>query len=238
MRYIGLLCGSVLLFCSAAFAQANAGNTSLLTSPTFALTASPLATSYGLSPGLTALALEPAPAATSSALPSAPVANAAANAQEVYGVYQEYPMQVFVGYTFTRFYEIPSFAKNLNGFDLGVAYYFNNWIAADGEFAMGFGSQSGESAHLCFGGGGARVRWAGPRGIEIWGHGLAGHSCFVPQTPYGGQSAFAFEGGAGVDINAHHRRFAYRIQGDAVGTRFFGTYQYSPRITAGIVIKF
>jgi hypothetical protein len=230
MRYIGLLCGFVLLFCSVVSAQTNVGNASLLTSPTFALATGTPTPSGSLFPAA-------APSA-SAALPAAPTPNASANSQDVYGVYQNFPLQVFVGYTFTRFYETPSLAQNLNGFDLGLAYYFNNWLAADGEFAMGIGSQGGESSRLCFGGAGPRVRWAGPAGIEIWGHGLAGHSCFVPQTPYGGQDGFAFEGGAGIDINAHHRRYAYRIQADAVGTRLFGTYQYSPRITAGIVIKF
>lgn len=86
--------------------------------------------------------------------------------------------------------------------------------------------------------GGPRFRWQGPRGIELFAHGMAGFSKFLPQTPYGGQISLAYEGGGGVDIGLYHQRIAYRVQVDAVGTRFFHTNQLSPKISFGVVYKF
>jgi hypothetical protein len=51
-------------------------------------------------------------------------------------------------------------------------------------------------------------------------------------------NAFSLELGGGVDLMPRHRRLGYRLQADMVATRFFGTYQYSPKISAGIVFKF
>jgi hypothetical protein len=156
----------------------------------------------------------------------------------VYGVFQTYAMQLYGGYTFLNFHEVTGMHQNLNGFNVEVAYYFKNWLAADGEFLATFGSQAGFSSHFLFGGGGPRFRWSGPRAIELWAHGLVGYADFVPQTPFGTQNAFAWEAGGGIDINAHHRRWAYRFEADALGTLFFNTYQISPKICAGIVFKF
>jgi hypothetical protein len=47
----------------------------------------------------------------------------------------------------------------------------------------------------------------------------------------------AYEAGGGVDIRARWR-LSYRIEVDMVGTHYYNTYQYSPKVTAGIVIKF
>jgi hypothetical protein len=185
--------------------------------------------------------------ASATSLPGEPVANLGATSlsskpadppQTVYGVHENYSWQAYLGYTYLRFYEVPGTTQNKNGFNYSMVYFINKWIGADGEFVATFGSQSGTSSHLLLGMGGGRVRWAAPRGLELWAHGLAGESHFTPQTPYGGQSAMGFEAGAGVDINAHHRRLAYRVSGDMVGTRYFNTYQYSPKISVGVVFKF
>jgi hypothetical protein len=172
----------------------------------------------------------PSAGASSTAEPAVP--------QVVTGVFENYSWQVAGGYTFIRFYELPAVTQNMNGFNFSLVYYFKGWIGADGEFAAAFGSQSGVAAHYLFGGGGPRFRWSAPRGLEVWGHGLLGHTHFTPQTADGPQGAFAYELGAGVDINAHHQRWAYRIEGDVIGSHYFGTYQFSPKISAGLVFKF
>lgn len=158
--------------------------------------------------------------------------------QAVTGVFEHYSWQVSGGYSFIRFYELPSITQNMNGFNFSLVYYFKDWIGVDGEFVAAFGSQAGVPAHFLFGGGGPRFRWSAPRGLEVWGHGLLGHTHFTPQTADGPQGAFAYELGGGVDINAHHQRWAYRIEGDVIGSHYFGTYQFSPRLSAGIVFKF
>jgi hypothetical protein len=157
----------------------------------------------------------------------------------VYGVFKTYNWQAEAGYTFFRFYLVPHRIVSMNGLNLGITYYpGGKWIGAEGEFLGTFGTLGSQGAKFASGMGGARFRWAAPRGLEVWGHALAGGAHFLPQTAFGGQSAFAYEAGVGVDVGGHERRFAYRAQLDMIGTHFFGTYQYSPRASIGIVFKY
>lgn len=180
--------------------------------------------------------------------PSAPWANvsllnassdpAGAPQQPVQGVFQNFNWQAYIGYTYVRFFQTPGVTLNTNGFNFGVVYYFKDWIGADGEFVATFGSQFNQTAKFLLGMGGVRLRWSAPRGIEVWAHGMVGGSHYLPQTANGNQGALAYELGGGVDIAAGRRRWAYRLEADAVGTRYFSTYQYSPKVSAGIVFKF
>lgn len=163
---------------------------------------------------------------------------AGAPQQDVQGVFQNFQWQAYAGYTFVRFYQVPGIQLNTNGLNFGVVYYFKDWIGADGEFVATFGSQYGDTAKFLLGMGGARFRWSAPRGLEVWAHALVGASHYLPQTANGGQGALAYELGGGVDINAGRRRWAYRFSADLVGTGYFSTYQYSPKLSAGIVFKF
>jgi hypothetical protein len=156
--------------------------------------------------------------------------------QGVYGVFPKYDWEVSAGYTFLRFYEVPGVSENANGAYGSVVYYLKDWIGAEGEVNAAFGTLSGSTCHFALPAGGVRLRWPLSGGIEIWGHALAGVSN-LSQTPYGKSTAFAYEAGAGVEIRTH-RRWAYRIEGDAVGTFFFNTYQVSPKVSAGVVYKF
>lgn len=156
----------------------------------------------------------------------------------VLGARTAYDWQLYVGYTFFRFYEVPSLKNTENGLDIGVSYFPHaGWIGGEGILMGTFGSQYGTTSKFAMPAGGIKLRWAGPRGTQFFLHGLAGHAHFIPQTGYGPQGAFAYEAGGGVDI-AHGRRMALRAEVDAVGTRFFGTYQYSPKFTLGVVFKF
>jgi hypothetical protein len=158
---------------------------------------------------------------------------------DVKGVFTNYSFRAYVGYTFVRFYAAPGITANRNGFNYSIQYYYKaKWFAGDGEMAATFGSLNNFSSKFLMGMGGPRVRWSGPRELELWAHGLVGTTHFSPRTPYGNQDAFGYEVGGGVDIGGHARRFGYRAQVDMVGTHFFGTYQYSPKISAGIVYKF
>jgi hypothetical protein len=184
-----------------------------------------------------------ASSATSSApgLASASGAGAASPDQQptVYGVFQNFNWQANAGYTFYRFYVVPHVTENMNGLNLGLVYYPKGlWVGAEGEFTGTWGSVFGDSSKFVMGMGGPRFRWSGPRAIEVWGHGLIGGANFLPQTAYGNQGAFAYEVGGGIDINVHQRRFAYRVGADMVGTRFFSTYQYSPKVSISFVYKF
>ncbi len=159
--------------------------------------------------------------------------------QGVYGVLQNYNWQAYAGYTHFTFYEIPGVTGNLNGFNMSLVFYpHGGHLGADGEFMAAFAPQAGVNTTMALGMGGARYRVDAGRGLEIWGHGLVGGAHFTPQTAYGSANAFAFEVGGGVDLNPRHGRLGYRAQVDMVGTRFFGTHQYNPKVSLGIVYKF
>jgi hypothetical protein len=158
--------------------------------------------------------------------------------QGVYGVFPNYHWQAYAGYTYLRFYEIPNVAGNTDGFNFSVAYYAKDWLAADGEVMATFGSQGGTSTTLVSEMGGVRVRWPSGGRLDVWVHALAGGSHFSPKTVFGGQEAFGYEAGGGVDFSPHHRRLGYRLQADMVGTHYFGTFQYSPKVSFGVVYKF
>ncbi len=173
-----------------------------------------------------------APSTPLSLMPAAP-----APPQDVASVFQTYAWQAYFGYTFFRFYELPHITQNTNGFNYGMVYYLNNLFGLEGEFDATHGNQSGVSAWFVAGYGGPRVRWSAHRGIELWAHALIGYSHFTPQTAAGPQHALAYEFGGGADL-PFHPRWAIRVSGDAVGTRYFSTYQFSPKGSVGLVFKF
>lgn len=164
--------------------------------------------------------------------------DAAAAQGPILGVRPTYDWEFYAGYTFYRFYEVPSLRNTENGFDLGVTYFPNaGWIGFEGDLMATFGSQAGCISKFTLPSGGVRLRWVLSSGARVWVHGTVGGAHFFPQTAYGGQNAFAYQMGGGLDI-PHGRRLAFRIEADAVGTRFFQSYQYSPKISAGIVFQF
>jgi hypothetical protein len=164
------------------------------------------------------------------------------NPQPVYSVFPSYNWQATVGYTFFRFYVVPrpSTILNMNGLDLGIVYYpGGRRFGAEGDLMAVWGdSPYGLTSKFGLATGGARVRWLAPGGLQVWAHGLVGGAHFLPQTVYGGQSTLAYQLGGGIDMVRRGGRFAYRAQADMVGTRFFSTYQYSPRISLGIVFRY
>ncbi|MGD0957950.1 MAG: hypothetical protein ABR953_14145 [Candidatus Acidiferrales bacterium] len=195
------------------------------------LVAAELGAPWAFAPVARAAAPAPMPDPAASAAP-------AQQGQGVFAVFPEYQTELYAGYTYFRFYEIPHFSENMNGLNLSLAYYLRDWVAVDGELVATFGSQAGVSSKFVMGMGGARLRWMGPRGLALWAHGMAGGSHFLPQTAFGGQDAFGFEAGGGVDLIPPHKRLGFRLQVDMVGTHYFGTYQYSPKVSAGVVYKF
>ncbi|HEX4073983.1 MAG TPA: hypothetical protein VHX49_01150 [Candidatus Acidoferrales bacterium] len=227
MRHLGFALGAIFLFAASAGAQVSADTPSAIT-----LTAWNAAPDVPTENTLYASASTPTPALTALVEPApAP--------EPVQSVFQTYNMQIYVGYAFFRFYAEPKFTNDMNGLVLsGVYYPGGGWWAPEGEVTGTFGSTPTCTTKFVMAAGGGRVRWLGPRGIEVWAHGLVGYSNFLPQTALGNHSAFAFETGAGVDLNLRHQRWALRIAGDMIGTRYFSTGQYSPKVTAGIVVKF
>jgi hypothetical protein len=158
--------------------------------------------------------------------------------QQVQGVYPQLYWQASVGYSYLRFYQLPSTAVGTNGVSFSMAYFFKPWIAGEGVVDGGFGSQGGVRAGTAFGGGGVRVRMAGARATELWLHADGGVAHFSPKTNFGSDKAIAGQVGGGVDFKAHNEKMAYRVEADLVGTEFYGTYQVSPKVGFGVVFQF
>lgn len=235
MRYLGILFAAILFTAVNTSAQVNTTEGLSLGSPSFETVIVPPPAETPTSVGPVAIA--PGNTGAPVTLSLAPAATADPP-QLVQGVFENYAWQAYIGYTYVRFYEVPLVTQNTNGFSYGMVYYFLDWLGADGEFDATHLTQDNYGGWLLIGAGGPRFRWSAPRGLEVWGHVLAGYSHFTPQTAYGDQHAFAYEAGGGLDINAHHRRLAYRIEADMIGTRYFSTYQYSPKVSVGVVFKF
>lgn len=218
MRRVGIVLG-ILLFGVTAQPQ------------NISSTATPLAWHRSLASPLLSVALRDAMVRSARPAPApAP--------QAIAGVYPLENWQASFGFTYLRFYEAPGSVLSTNGFNSSVDYFFKPWMAAEGEVDAGMGSQLGQSSQTVFTGGGLRLRTVAPRPLSLWIHALAGEMRFSPKTSFGGQNALAYEGGVGVDIRTHHNRLSYRVGVDMLGSSFFGTYQVSPKVSAGIVCKF
>lgn len=235
MKCSAVVLGVVLLAATVG-AQSNSSRSQLFAAPGSAV-ALAIATDTTQPPALWANA---APAEPIAAAPlPASSEPAAAQFPPVYNVLHGDSWQLYAGYTFFRFYEVPSLINTENGFDVGLTFFPHaGWIGLEGNLQSTFGYQAGCTSKFVMPAGGLRLRWAGTRGIQVFVHGLAGGAHFFPQTAFGGQNAFAYEAGGGIDITRGYHRLGYRAEVDAVGSRFFGTYQYSPKVSAGIVFKF
>lgn len=231
MRHAAFLLGAIFLFAASSFAQDNSANP-LFLAPSAPEAAEPPVLASAATPATTEVAGSPALGSDSSSEPPTPRSN-------VYRVFQTYNWQLYAGYAFFRFYALPNHKENMNGIDLGVAYYPKApWIGADGEILAEFGGFSHQSSRFTSYMGGPRIRWLARDNLEIWAHGLAGFAKFLPQTPFGGQTSFSYEAGGGVDLAIPRHRLAYRVEVDTVGSKFFHSYQLSPKISFGIVVKF
>ncbi|HUO33420.1 MAG TPA: hypothetical protein VMU43_00370 [Candidatus Acidoferrum sp.] len=228
MRHSVIILGALLFFAIYTQAQGTSSASAALPDVTMA-TAPPVMFAVNSYPDLAALPAKPEPS---------PSPDPAAMPQEVQGVYGESSTQVFIGYTYFRFFELPSTEQNLNGVDVSMAYYLKPWAAADLEVFDAAGSDGGKTANFVFFGAGPRVRWQTTKGIEFWIHGLGGVAHYSPTTIYGFPTGGAYEAGGGVDFGKPHSRWTYRLQGDLVGTFLFGVHQESARVAAGIVLKF
>lgn len=158
--------------------------------------------------------------------------------QGVYGVFPKYDREAAIGFQYLRLYQVPGAIANTGGAQASLLDYVKNWVGVEAQLSGGFGSLSGTASRIFFGGAGARVRWSGLEKFDLWAHGLGGLSALSPQTPYGTGHAFGYEVGAGVSFMTHRQHWGYQVEGDAVGTFYFGTYQVSPKIAVSAVYHF
>lgn len=225
----------VFLFISAGSARAQVNQADSLGSGSFSASleaARPANTLFAMAPQPVPAMPEPVASALASPVPAEP--------QGVYGVLQEYDWQVYGGYTFLKFYEVPGTLPNMNGFDFDVDYYLHaSSFGIEGGVTGVLASVAGVNDKLASAMGGVHYRWSQRGRADLWIHGLAGVAHLVPQTAFGGTNAFGYQVGGGLDMAAgRSKRFGYRVEGDLVGTTFFGTTQYSPKVSVGIFYKF
>jgi hypothetical protein len=244
MRHLLLVLGVVFLVTGSVSAQSSPANPLLLAAPfsmsstgavSAASTSAPSSTAYSLSPLLTS---PDSVAPVASPFASAPAVNLSADPQYVQGVFVNYNWQAYVGYTFFHFSGPHGISRNQNGFNYSIVYYFNSWFGLDGEMMATHDSPNGQSSWFLLGGGGPRVRWQAPKGIEVWAHAIIAFSHLTPQTPFGKQEALAYELGGGADFNTPFRRLGLRVGADMVGTQYYHGNQFNPKAFAGVVFKF
>ncbi len=245
MKQAAIVCGAVfaiLIASCAASAQTVAAGPATFDSTASPTIAEPFVAELGVAPAIPSFAMASAAMPAAAAMPAsqtdAPPSGSGADQPPVgvYGVFPSYKWQVYVGYTFLRFYVVPGVEDDTNGVDFSIAYYFRDRVAVDGELAVTGGTYTGENSQFFLGMGGLRYRH--PLGeAAVWIHGLGGEAHFSPQTAYGGEDAFGYEAGGGIDISPRRLRVSLRLEADMVGSRFYGTYQYSPKISFGVVFK-
>jgi hypothetical protein len=233
MKYSSILFGSLLCLTFSTAAQTNFAQVSLA-APAFGVTP---AVAAGPAAVAGMVSAQPAPESAFGA-PFAPLSPAEPPPQGVQGVFEKYSYDAYIGYTFFRFYEVPGINSNMDGFNGSFVYWYRDRIGIDSEVFATYGSQPGQNSWLTTGGIGPRIRWIKPKGIDLWAHALFGGSYITPATPYGGQGSVTGVFGAGADLNGHHRHMAIRVAVDGVATHFFGTFQFSPKVSAGIAYKF
>lgn len=138
---------------------------------------------------------------------------------------------------------VPAFTANENGYGLSLTRFLSKTTGIELQEGFGFGSTSASiipSAKSIFIGGGPKIAFRGRGRFEPWGHVLVGMQYFrFTQTAsqYGSNIALAFVGGVGEDIHLQSR-FAFRLEGNFLGTTLFGTIQPNWEAGAGIVFGF
>ncbi|HYA96833.1 MAG TPA: hypothetical protein VEH49_01960 [Methylomirabilota bacterium] len=143
------------------------------------------------------------------------------------------------GYGYVRFRSTPITA-NVNGIEFSLGYMLDRRLGVEGMFTGGWGHDSAFAnptvKFLDYLIGLRYVCLPRPR-YEVWAHGLVGGAHVLPQTALGGQNAFAWTFGGGVDYRLV-AGLGLRVQGDYVGSRFFSETQSHFQFGTGLILRF
>jgi hypothetical protein len=156
------------------------------------------------------------------------------------------PWQFAVGYQYNRDNLLGS-PFNTHGVNFSLARYFGRWFGVEAQVGVGFLGNTGQtsfppnlSAKSLFIGGGPRLAYRNRSRYEPWAHLTVGMEHFrFSQTAgfLGSNYAIAGAAGGGLDIYLKPH-IALRVEGDAMGSRFFSTNQRSFQIVGGLVLGF
>jgi hypothetical protein len=156
---------------------------------------------------------------------------------------------VFFGYSFDRTGSLGGNNVNLNGWNASLEGKVLPWVGLVADFAAGYGSTStgcavSESGQQCFGLGhvseynivfGPRVSFSAGK-IRPFAEALFGAGHINTDTA-GSDTSFSTALGGGVDVKII-RPVAWRLEGDYLQARFFGSTQGNFRFSTGIVVRF
>jgi len=166
-------------------------------------------------------------------------------------------VEAFGGYSYLRVN--PGFGApgaNFNGGSGSLAYNFNSWLGAVGDFGgyhwSGFGGDATAVTYL-FGPkiayrhgaitpfaqvlfGGAHLSASGG-GCDVIAGRVRSEGSIIGGCGSGSENAFAMTIGGGVDWNATEHIGVRLIQGEYLMTRFFSETQNNARISAGVVFR-
>jgi len=155
------------------------------------------------------------------------------------------PWQLSLGYQYNKI-NLLGTPFNTNGLSVDAARYFGRWIGVEGQAGFGFGntamttSPPNLSAKSVFIGAGPRLVWRNRSRIEPWAHLVVGLQHFrFTQTVgvLGNNSALAGAAGGGIDFRLGTHT-AFRVEADAIGSRFFSTDQRHFQGIGGLVFNF
>jgi hypothetical protein len=159
---------------------------------------------------------------------------------------EDAPWQLAIGYQYNRDNLLGS-PFNTHGMNFSVAHYFGRWIGAEAQVGVGFMGNTGQTtippnlnAKSLYAGAGPRVVYRNHTRFEPWIHltvGLEHYRFSQTAGLLGSNNALAGEAGGGVDVYFMPHA-AFRIEADAVGSRFFSTTQRSFQIVGGLVLGF
>ena len=142
-------------------------------------------------------------------------------------------VQVFGGYSYLRYN--PTFSDvNTNGWNASANYQFYHGLGVVADFAGDYGSPNGVSGSVYTYMFGPQVSF--PSRISPFAHVLFGgaHASVQGAT----SDSFAAGFGGGIDAFITHNVGVRLIQIDDIYTRFNNGTQNSPRISAGITLRF
>jgi hypothetical protein len=182
---------------------------------------------------LTATANDSAGAPDASSSASAPAAPAPMSFQPS----DREPWQGAVGFKYQHLEPFGLSFYNL-GFSVDVTRYVNNWLGVEGGIVTCLG-HTGPGGCSIFFGGGPHIVWMNKTRYEPWMHVLPGieHLRLTQTANQGGNTAFAFTTGGGVDIK-FYGKLSWRVQGDYIGTHFQSTFQHNYSVGTGVVLNF
>lgn len=151
-----------------------------------------------------------------------------------------------VGFQYTDFLPASGTRFHNLGINTSVTRFFGEWFGIEGDLGLGFGNTGKATdppnltAKSLFVAGGPRIAYRSNSRWEPWGHFLFGleHFRFTEtENGYGSNSAFALEGGGGVDYHVTSR-IAIRGEGDYLGAHFFKAWQRNLQVIGGVVLDF